>query len=131
LRWFDGRRRGLAAKLILGGTEARASPRPKSERGAGHVRTLSGECLASTKLRGRRRHLYRRRLFPEPLSTHIMAMRHAVGRPLGAAVRSAGCPRVAVRTFAATALRAKEVAGESSETPNMRVSCHWHPFGTC
>lgn len=50
-----------------------------------------------------------------------MAMRLAVGRPLGAAVRASGSSRHAVRTFASTALRAKEVAGPESETPNMRV----------
>lgn len=50
-----------------------------------------------------------------------MAMRLAVGRPLGAAVRATSCSRNAVRTFASTALRAKEVAGTTSETPNMRV----------
>lgn len=55
------------------------------------------------------------------LSTPTMALRQAVARPLGAAVRSAGCSRSAVRAFASTALRAKEVAAESSETPNMRV----------
>jgi NADH dehydrogenase (ubiquinone) Fe-S protein 3 len=50
-----------------------------------------------------------------------MALRLAVARPLGAVARSTGCSRAAVRTFASTALRAKEVAGESKETPNMRV----------
>lgn len=56
------------------------------------------------------------------LSTLTMALRHAVGRPLGAAVRSAGCaPSVAIRTFTATALRVKDVASDASETPNMRV----------
>ena len=50
-----------------------------------------------------------------------MAMRLAVGRPMGAAARVSSCSRAAVRTFTATALRAKEVAGANSETPNMRV----------
>jgi hypothetical protein len=51
-----------------------------------------------------------------------MALRLAVGRPLGAAVRSSICPRsVAVRNFTATSLRAKEVAAQSSDKPNMRV----------
>lgn len=53
--------------------------------------------------------------------THTMAMRLAVGRPLGAAARASSCSRAAVRSFASTALRAKEVAGSSSDTPNMRV----------
>lgn len=58
-----------------------------------------------------------------------MALRLAVGRPLGAAVRAAGCPRsAAVRTFTATALRAKEVAAESSKTPNMRVRVQLAPL---
>lgn len=50
-----------------------------------------------------------------------MALRHAVARPLGAVARPTSCSRAAVRTFAATALRAKQVAGESKDTPNMRV----------
>ncbi|KAL1594481.1 putative NADH-ubiquinone oxidoreductase 30.4 kDa subunit, mitochondrial [Paraconiothyrium brasiliense] len=51
-----------------------------------------------------------------------MALRQAVGRPLGQAVRSASCSRPAVRTFAATALRAKEVAGDSSDAANLRYA---------
>ncbi|KAF2652674.1 hypothetical protein K491DRAFT_695388 [Lophiostoma macrostomum CBS 122681] len=53
-----------------------------------------------------------------------MALRLAARAPLGAAVRSAGCsPSVAARSFATTALRAKEVAGsEKTETPNMRYA---------
>ncbi|KAF1845515.1 uncharacterized protein K460DRAFT_355329 [Cucurbitaria berberidis CBS 394.84] len=51
-----------------------------------------------------------------------MAMRLAVARPLGTVARASSCPRAAVRTFAATALRAKEVTGQSSETPNMRYA---------
>lgn len=50
-----------------------------------------------------------------------MALRFAVARPLGAVARASGCPRAAVRAFASTALRAKEVAGQSADTPNMRV----------
>lgn len=50
-----------------------------------------------------------------------MVMRLAVARPLGAVARATSCSRATVRTFASTALRAKEVAGESKETPNMRV----------
>lgn len=49
-----------------------------------------------------------------------MALRLAVGRPLAAA-RSSSCAHAAVRSFASTALRAKEVAGQDSATPNMRV----------
>lgn len=66
----------------------------------------------------------RRRPAARSLTTtnlYTMALRQAVSRPLGQAVRSASCVRPAVRTFAATALRAKEVAGDSSETPNLRV----------
>jgi hypothetical protein len=66
----------------------------------------------------------RPRTLHRAVSLHLppptMVMRLAVARPLGAVARSAGCSR-AVRTFASTALRAKEVAGESKETPNMRV----------
>ncbi|KAF2261941.1 hypothetical protein CC78DRAFT_561494 [Lojkania enalia] len=53
-----------------------------------------------------------------------MAMRLAVGRPLGAAVRSTSCSRAitAVRTFSTATLRAKEIAGEDSEMPNMRFA---------
>ncbi|KAF2036807.1 hypothetical protein EK21DRAFT_106114 [Setomelanomma holmii] len=51
-----------------------------------------------------------------------MAMRLAVARSLGAVARTSGCSRAAVRTFAATALRAKEIAAESKETPNMRYA---------
>ena len=54
-----------------------------------------------------------------------MAMRLSVARPLGAVVRSTSCHRAAMRTFASTALRAKEVAGESKDTPNMRVRLVW------
>ncbi|KAF2001951.1 hypothetical protein P154DRAFT_521401 [Amniculicola lignicola CBS 123094] len=51
-----------------------------------------------------------------------MALRLAVARPLGAAVRSASCPRTAaVRTFTAAASRAKKVAGPEA-TPNMRYA---------
>jgi hypothetical protein len=53
--------------------------------------------------------------------SHTMAMRQAVVRPLGAVARSTGCSRAAMRTFASTALRAKEVAGQDKDTPNMRV----------
>ena len=53
--------------------------------------------------------------------THTMALRLAAGRPLGTAVRASNGTRHAVRTFASTALRAKEVAGPSSDTPNLRV----------
>jgi NADH dehydrogenase (ubiquinone) Fe-S protein 3 len=48
-------------------------------------------------------------------------MRLAAARPLGAVARATSCSRAVVRTFASTALRAKEVAGESKDTPNMRV----------
>lgn len=58
---------------------------------------------------------------PTTLSSHRMVMRLAVARPLGQAARATGCSRAAVRTFAATALRAKEIAGQSKDTPNMRV----------
>ncbi|KAF2642825.1 hypothetical protein P280DRAFT_395471 [Massarina eburnea CBS 473.64] len=51
-----------------------------------------------------------------------MALRQAVVRPLSAAVRSPACSRTAARTFAASALRAKEIAGESSEPPNLRYA---------
>ncbi|KAF2874588.1 hypothetical protein BDV95DRAFT_488155 [Massariosphaeria phaeospora] len=51
-----------------------------------------------------------------------MALRLAVGRPLASAARAASCSRPAVRTFAASALRAKEVAGQNAETPNMRFA---------
>ena len=56
-------------------------------------------------------------------SSTTMALRLAAGRPLGAAVRSAACPRsaAAVRNFTATALRVKEVAAQNSDKPNMRV----------
>jgi hypothetical protein len=58
---------------------------------------------------------------PIPPSTRTMALRQAVSRPLASAVRSVASPSaVAVRTFAVSALRAKEVASES-EHPNMRV----------
>lgn len=57
-----------------------------------------------------------------------MALRQAVGRPLGHAVRSATSSRPAVRTFAATALRAKEVAADSSDAANLRV-CSQFPRG--
>jgi NADH dehydrogenase (ubiquinone) Fe-S protein 3 len=43
-------------------------------------------------------------------------MRLAVSRPLATAARS-----TAARAFSTTALRAKEIAGENTETPNMRV----------
>ena len=56
-----------------------------------------------------------------PLHTYTMAMRLAVGRPLGAVTRASSCSRTSMRSFTSTALRAKEVAGQSSETPNMRV----------
>jgi NADH dehydrogenase (ubiquinone) Fe-S protein 3 len=61
-----------------------------------------------------------------------MASRLAVGRPLGAAVRSATCFRAAMRTFTSTALRAKQVAAEDPGTPNMRVrwnSRQWRSHG--
>ncbi len=63
-----------------------------------------------------------------------LPLRQAMGRPLGAAVRASTCShaRIAVRSFALTARRAKEVAGQSPDTPNMRVRCgddklleHW------
>lgn len=51
-----------------------------------------------------------------------MALRQAFGRPLGHAVRSASYPRPAtVRTFATTALRPKEVAGDTQDVPHLRV----------
>ncbi|KAL1604410.1 putative NADH-ubiquinone oxidoreductase 30.4 kDa subunit, mitochondrial [Nothophoma quercina] len=46
-----------------------------------------------------------------------MAMRLAVSRPLATAARS-----TAARAFSTTALRAKEIAGENTETPNMRYA---------
>jgi NADH dehydrogenase (ubiquinone) Fe-S protein 3 len=47
-------------------------------------------------------------------------MRLAVSRPLAAAAARS----TAARAFSTTALRAKEIAGENTETPNMRVgSC--------
>lgn len=55
-----------------------------------------------------------------------LPLRQAVGRPLGAAVRASSCShhaRIIARSFVSTTLRAKEVAGQSSETPNMRVRC--------
>lgn len=53
-------------------------------------------------------------------NTHTMAMRLAVSRPLAAAAARS----TAARAFSTTALRAKEIAGENTETPNMRVgSC--------
>lgn len=55
------------------------------------------------------------RSLPRP-TPHTMAMRLAVSRPLAAAARS-----TAARAFSTTALRAKEIAGENTETPNMRV----------
>lgn len=51
-----------------------------------------------------------------------MALRLAVGRPLGAAALSTSCSRAAMRTFASTALRAKEVAAGDPNTPNMRYA---------
>ena len=48
-------------------------------------------------------------------------MRIAAARPLGPVARAAATSRPQARTFASTALRAKEVAGGSTETPNMRV----------
>ncbi|CAI6316024.1 unnamed protein product [Periconia digitata] len=51
-----------------------------------------------------------------------MALRQSVARPLGNAVRSASCSRAAVRSFAASALRAKEIASDSSEPPNLRYA---------
>ena len=50
-------------------------------------------------------------------NTHAMAMRLAVSRPLAAAAARS----TAARAFSTTALRAKEIAGENTETPNMRV----------
>lgn len=60
-----------------------------------------------------------RRAASAPPNPHTMAMRLAVSRPLAAAARS-----TAARAFSTTALRAKEIAGEKTETPNMRVC--WH-----
>ncbi|KAF1347323.1 hypothetical protein EJ07DRAFT_185346 [Lizonia empirigonia] len=46
-----------------------------------------------------------------------MTMRLATSRPLAAAARS-----TAARAFSTTALRAKEIAGENTQTPNMRYA---------
>lgn len=56
------------------------------------------------------------RAHPPRPDTHTMAMRLATSRPLAAAARS-----TAARAFSTTALRAKEIAGENTQTPNMRV----------
>jgi NADH dehydrogenase (ubiquinone) Fe-S protein 3 len=51
-----------------------------------------------------------------------MALRQAVSRPLASVVRSAASPSaLAVRTFAVSALRAKDVAG-GAEHPNLRFA---------
>ncbi|KAF2468508.1 uncharacterized protein BDR25DRAFT_265218 [Lindgomyces ingoldianus] len=52
-----------------------------------------------------------------------MALRLAVGRPLSHAIRAAGSPSsLAVRTFAAAALRSKDVASDKSGVPNLRYA---------
>lgn len=52
-----------------------------------------------------------------------MASKHAIARPLGAALRTAkasNTPRCALRTFATSSVRAKELAADVSDLPNLR-----------
>lgn len=112
--------------VVMGVVDSRPSSAQLTRLAAYYVRDLAcNRCMGAVRSRRRRYHHPRSpspaapRSFPTP--SHTMALRLAVARPLGAAARSMSCSRAAVRTFAATALRAKEIAGESKDTPNMRV----------
>lgn len=52
-----------------------------------------------------------------------MAAKHAIARPLGSVLRAANTTNVsrsALRTFATTTVRSKELAADVSELPNLR-----------
>lgn len=115
-----------------GGVSAGCKADLEGALGRHHVVALAPETAAATRLEEAtnidddihpRRRTAARSLNTQ--DTYTMALRQAVGRPLGQAVRSASCSRPAVRTFAATALRAKEVAGDSSDAANLRVCRPW------
>lgn len=63
---------------------------------------------------------------PSPLTPTLrsaMASKHAIVRPLGSVLRAARASNVsrsALRTFATSSVRAKELAGDVSDLPNLR-----------